>query len=85
MFGLEGSAITRASDLHWLLGPILFVAYALLSSTLLITTTVGLLTSCADPTLAELSNADEHLDSHLLSYCRRLGRCEWLDKRSLRN
>ena len=33
-FGLDGTGIQRSVDFHWLLGPILMVAFAFLGNTL---------------------------------------------------
>ena len=36
-FGLDGTGIQRSVDFHWLLGPILMVAFAFLGNTLFLT------------------------------------------------
>jgi uncharacterized metal-binding protein len=40
-FGLDGTGIQRSVDFHWLLGPILMVAFAFLGNTLFLTILVS--------------------------------------------
>jgi hypothetical protein len=44
-FGLDGTGISRSVDFHWLLGPILMVAFAFLGNTLFLTILVSMLSS----------------------------------------
>jgi hypothetical protein len=44
-FGLDGTGIQRSVDIHWLLGPILMVAFAFLGNTLFLTILVSMLST----------------------------------------
>jgi hypothetical protein len=44
-FGLDGTGIQRSVDFHWLLGPILMVAFAFLGNTLFLTILVSMLST----------------------------------------
>ncbi|RYO94625.1 hypothetical protein DL764_007809 [Monosporascus ibericus] len=44
-FGLDGSGIQYSTDFHWLLGPILMVAFAFLGNTLFLTILVSMLSN----------------------------------------
>ncbi|KAK4939617.1 hypothetical protein LTR10_020117 [Elasticomyces elasticus] len=44
-FGLDGTGINRATDFHWLLGPVLMVLFAFLGNTLFLTILVSMLTN----------------------------------------
>ncbi|TVY60708.1 Calcium channel, partial [Lachnellula suecica] len=44
-FGLDGTGIQRSIDFHWLLGPILMVAFAFLGNTLFLTILVSMLST----------------------------------------
>jgi len=44
-FGLDGTGIQRSGDFHWLLGPILMVAFAFLGNTLFLTILVSMLST----------------------------------------
>lgn len=42
-FGLDGTGLERCADLHWLLGPVLVVAFAIIANTLFLTLLVATL------------------------------------------
>lgn len=44
-FGLDGTGIPRSAEFHWLLGPILMVAFAFLGNTLFLTILVSMLSN----------------------------------------
>ncbi|TVY30481.1 hypothetical protein LHYA1_G000520 [Lachnellula hyalina] len=44
-FGLDGTGIQKSTDFHWLLGPILMVAFAFLGNTLFLTILVSMLST----------------------------------------
>ncbi|KAK0118752.1 hypothetical protein ONS96_011837 [Cadophora gregata f. sp. sojae] len=44
-FGLDGTGIQRSVDFHWLLGPVLMVAFAFLGNTLFLTILVSMLST----------------------------------------
>lgn len=44
-FGLDGTGIQRSIDFHWLLGPVLMVAFAFLGNTLFLTILVSMLST----------------------------------------
>jgi hypothetical protein len=44
-FGLDGTGIPQSADFHWLLGPILMVAFAFLGNTLFLTILVSMLSN----------------------------------------
>lgn len=44
-FGLDGTGIQRSVDFHWILGPILMVAFAFLGNTLFLTILVSMLST----------------------------------------
>ena len=44
-FGLDGTGIQKSVDFHWLLGPILMVAFAILGNTLFLTILVSMLSN----------------------------------------
>lgn len=44
-FGLDGTGIERSVDFHWLLGPILMIAFAFLGNTLFLTILVAMLSN----------------------------------------
>ncbi|KAI2636203.1 nonselective cation channel [Xylaria nigripes] len=44
-FGLDGTGVSASADFHWLLGPILMIAFAFLGNTLFLTILVSMLTN----------------------------------------
>ncbi|TVY44990.1 Calcium channel [Lachnellula subtilissima] len=44
-FGLDGTGIQKSTDFHWLLGPVLMVAFAFLGNTLFLTILVSMLST----------------------------------------
>lgn len=44
-FGLDGTGIQKSTDFHWILGPILMVAFAFLGNTLFLTILVSMLST----------------------------------------
>ncbi|CAJ2502004.1 Uu.00g048570.m01.CDS01 [Anthostomella pinea] len=44
-FGLDGTGVSKSTDFHWLLGPILMIAFAFLGNTLFLTILVSMLSN----------------------------------------
>ncbi|KAL7629271.1 hypothetical protein AAE478_000791 [Parahypoxylon ruwenzoriense] len=54
-FGLDGTGVSRSTDFHWLLGPILMIAFAFLGNTLFLTILVSMLSNTFSTIVANAS------------------------------
>ena len=66
-FGLDGTGIQRSVDFHWLLGPILMVAFAFLGNTLFLTILVSML-STTFSTIASNATAEIQFRRAVLTF-----------------
>ncbi|KAI1814086.1 nonselective cation channel [Poronia punctata] len=65
-FGLDGSGVSRSTDFHWLLGPILMITFAFLGNTLFLTILVSMLTNTFSNVVAN-ATAEVHFRKAVLT------------------
>ena len=59
-FGLDGTGIERSVEFHWLLGPILMIAFAFLGNTLFLTILVAMLSSTFSTIVANATAENQY-------------------------
>ncbi|KAI8635151.1 nonselective cation channel [Xylariaceae sp. FL1651] len=65
-FGLDGTGVSKSTDFHWLLGPILMITFAFLGNTLFLTILVSMLTNTFSNIVAN-ATAEVHFRKAVLT------------------